>query len=116
MADDGSKNPCLNKGVRTAAQQKIASVLLCEIYPVANPRKISVIQKDEHGRVLVDIRTRDVTDTGTKSAELGGEVVYRSERYHAIHAYLPLDALEKLAETPAVRSIHPTALATTNHR
>jgi len=116
MAEDPSDNPCLNKQARTAAQQKIASVLLCEIYPSANPRRLSAIQKDGQGRVLVDIRTRDVASTEEKTTELGGEVVYRSERYHAIHAYLRFDALEKLAEAPEVRAIHPAAPATTNPR
>jgi len=116
MAEDPVQGPCLNKAARTAAQKKIASALLCEMYPAGNAHKVSPIQKDDEGRVLVDIRTRDLASTGARIAELGGKVTYRSERYHAIHAYLPLKGLEDLAEMAEVRAIQPVAVATTNPR
>ncbi len=116
MAEDSSKNPCLNKEVRTPAQRKIASMLLCEIYPTEAGRKIEVLQKDKEGRVLVDVRTRDVAATMTKIADLGGKVTYHSERHSTAQAYMPLDVVEKLAEFEEVKTIRPKSTATANPR
>lgn len=116
VAQEPSQSPCTNKQVRTAAQKKIASLLLCELYPTQGPRRLDSIEKDETGRVLVDVRTTDLSQTVTKVVELGGEVTYQSERHHTIQAWVPMNRIEDIAELPAVRAIQPRSAATTNPR
>ena len=106
-------SPCRDKSVRTPAQRKISSQLLCALYPpeakAAKPR----LRTDDEGRVLVDIRAIVTDKLVACVSKLGGKVVSHSERYHSILAYVALDKLEKIAGWRQVKAIRPAAEAIT---
>ena len=69
---------------------------------------------DDAGRVLVDI-TADVSQVLLdRITALGGSVVDSFERYRAVRARLPTEALEALAAEDAVSRIEPADVAVTN--
>jgi len=108
------------KAARTPAQRKIASSLLYaksgrfDAQLAANAssgREIkSLSQVDPQGRVLVDIRG-DMSAVGAQIETLGGSAV--EVRSNGARAWMPLDAMEKLASEPAVKTIRPAYLAST---
>ena len=108
------------KQSRTAAQQKIDSQLLYEIYRARGeaaqknvPPGKTTVKVDRKGRALVDVRA-DVTPALRKAiGTIEGTIVSTSGKYHSIVAWIPLLKLEHLAEDPSVRAIVPAAEATT---
>jgi subtilisin-like proprotein convertase family protein len=108
------------KAVRTPAQRKIASALLyarsgrfADAAEAKDPaaRITSLTQPDAKGRMLVDIKG-DVD--GAAVTALGGEIVGSSKAHHTTRAWLPLDQLDALAASPAVRTIRPALQAKTS--
>jgi hypothetical protein len=109
------------KETRTAAQQKIDSQLLYEIYRKRGqavekqvPPAATLVRIDAKGRALVDIRARVTPALISRVKRRGGSIVSTSTEYHSIIARVPLLELERLANDPAVRAISPAAEATTN--
>lgn len=110
------------KAVRTPAQRKISSQLLYAAsgkfrdatQPMRDPAKqiTSLAQTDSRGRVLVDI-AGDVTDAEVSA--LGGSLVGASKVHRTARAWMPLDRLEQLASSSAVRAVRPALTATTMH-
>ncbi|MDE0191733.1 MAG: fibronectin type III domain-containing protein [Gammaproteobacteria bacterium] len=99
------------KARRTPAQRKIGSVLLDAVRDPTVPLGLDV---DDAGRVLVDI-TADVSQALLDRINvLGGSVVDSVERYRAVRARLPSEALEALAAEDAVSRIEPADIAATN--
>ena len=108
------------KAQRTPAQRKVSSQLLdarltqrrkLTAAGIAHLPATDADTKDEG--VKVDIRA-DVTPAVLKRIEaLGGAVINSVERYRAIRARLPLQAVETLAELEAVKSIRTADKAVT---
>lgn len=106
--------------MRTAAQQKLDSQLLYEIYRKrgqAREKKVppgaTRVRIDAKGRALVDIRALVTPALIAKVQKTGATIVSTSTEYHSIIAHVPLLQLERLASEPAVRAISPPADATT---
>ena len=100
-----------DKARRTPAQRKIGSLLLDALRDPAVPRGLDL---DDAGRVLVDI-TADVSQVLLdRITALGGSVVDSFERYRAVRARLPAEALEALAAEDAVSRIEPADVAVSN--
>ena len=109
-----------DKRSRTAAQQKINSRLLSEIYRVRGepppkdlPSGRSPVKLDEKDRAFVDVRADVAPALERTIRDLGGTIVSTSARYHSIVAWIPLLKLEQLATDEAVISIMPVAEAAT---
>lgn len=109
------------KEARTAAQRKINSQLLYEIYRrrgVAAQKGIppgpTDVRIDRAGRALVDVRADVTPAIEKKIRDLGGVVVSQSGRDQSIIARIPILRLERLAGDPRVRAIEPAAEAMTN--
>ena len=109
------------KEARTAAQGKINSQILYEIYRRRGnavrkgvPPGPTGVDVDARGRALVDVRA-EVTPALQKTIRsLGGVILSSSPAYHSIIARVPLLRLERLAGGSAVRFIEPMARATTH--
>ena len=108
------------KETRTAAQQKIDSRLLYEIYRKRGqaeeknvPPDSTRVRLDKADRALVDIRAVVTPALIAKVKKTGATIVSSSTQYHSIVARVPLLQLERLAGDPAVRAISPAADATT---
>ena len=108
------------KETRTAAQQKIDSRLLYEIYRKRGqaeaknvPPDATRVRLDKSDRALVDIRAAVTPALIAKVKKSGGTVVSSSAQYHSIIARVPLLQLERLAGDPSVRAISPAADAST---
>jgi hypothetical protein len=108
------------KDARTAAQQKIDSRLLYEIYRKRGqaaeknvPPGPTGVRLDGSDRALVDIRASVTPALIALVKKSGAAIVSSSTRYHSIIARVPLLQLERLAGDPAVRAISPAAEATT---
>jgi hypothetical protein len=106
---------------RTAAQRKIGSQLLHEIYRSRGqaveknvPPGETGVKIDQKGRALVDVRAEVTQALEKKVASLGSTIVSTSSEYRSIIAWIPLLKLEELAKDPAVRAIVPAAEAMTN--
>lgn len=105
------------KNARTAEQKKIDSRLLLELRRQRGEALVqalpSTLRRFEgvaaDGTVLVDLQA-DV-DPGLlfRIDSLGGEVEGSWPRFDSLRVRLPLDRLEALAESSAVRSIRPAA-------
>jgi hypothetical protein len=117
----GAQRPVASeKERRTAAQQKIDSQLLYEIYRAeGSDRQKNVppgntgVKIDSRKRALVDVRA-DVTPNLEKAlVRSGATIVSTSREYHSIIAWIPLLKLERLAKDRTVRSIAPAPEATT---
>jgi hypothetical protein len=114
------ERPTTEKGSRTAAQQKISSQLLYEIYrlrgeapPKDIPSRGSIVKLDEKGRAFVDVRAVVTPTLERTIGILGGTIVLTAGQYHSILAWIPLLKLEQLAGDEAVISIMPAPEATT---
>ena len=108
------------KDSRTAAQQKIDSQILQEIYRKRGqaaekqvPPGPTLVRIDDKGRALVDVRVKVSSDTLNLVKRRGGSIVSSSPQYDSIIARVPLLEIERLAANPAVRAIVPAAEATT---
>jgi hypothetical protein len=108
------------KQTRTAAQQKIDSRLLYEIYRKRGqagekgvPPDATRVDLDKHDRALVDIRAVVTPALLANVKKTGATIVSSSTKYRSIIARVPLLQLERLAGDPAVRAISPAAEATT---
>ncbi len=108
------------KELRTAAQQKIDSQLLYEIYRKRGqaeeknvPPDATRVRLDKNDRALVDIRAVVTPALLAKVKKSGATIVSSSTQYHSIIAHVPLLQLERLAGDAAVRAISPAAEATT---
>ena len=104
------------KAARTPAQQKIGSHLiyagkLSRGEPIASHMQSLPlrVRTDAGSRALVDISATVNQTVIEKIAELGGTVLTSLPRYRAIHAWLPLGAMEELAALPDVTAIRPAA-------
>ena len=109
------------KEARTAAQRKINSQLLYEIYRrrgEAEKRGIPAgptdVRIDKDGRALVDVRAEVTPAMEKKVRDAGGAVISTSSRDQSIIARIPILKLERLADDPAVHAIEPAAEAITN--
>ena len=109
------------KEARTAAERKINSQLLYEIYRrrgVADKKRIppgpTDVRIDKAGRALVDVRADVTPAIEKKIRELGGIIVSTSGRDQSIIARIPILKLERLAADSRVRAIEPAAEAITN--
>jgi hypothetical protein len=101
-----------DKASRTAAQNKIASPLLMAIdrarRHTASSRP-STLRIDASNRALVEIRADVTIPLKQKIDALGGTVVATAPAYRSTTAWVPLLALEHLAEEPAVQAIAPSS-------
>jgi hypothetical protein len=109
------------KESRTPAQRKIDSQLLYEIYRLRGEAKQKqvpeeptlLVRFDAKRRALVDVRA-DVTPVLEKKlGKLGATIVSTSREYRSIIAWVPLLALERLADDRTVIAIQPAAQAKT---
>jgi len=106
------------KTARTAAQRKINSQLLYEIYRRRGeaerkgvPPGSTDVKIDGRGRALVDVRADVTAALQQKIRTYGGSVISTSQESHSIIARVPLLRLERLAADPSVRFIEPAAEA-----
>lgn len=113
--------PNQEKDQRTPEQQKIDSQLLYAIYQMRGeaeakgvPTEPIPLEKDDKGRVLVDIRAPVNKKILARIKKLGGTVVSSSDKDHSIIAYLPLEKLELIASSREVKFIAPKAQSMTN--
>jgi hypothetical protein len=120
VPDQGAPAAPSEKQTRTAAQQKIDSQLLYEIYRKrgqAGEKKVppdaTRVNLDKNDRALVDIRAVVTPALIAKVKQSGATILSSSAPYHSIIARVPLLQLERLAGDPAVRAISPAAEADT---
>jgi hypothetical protein len=68
---------------------------------------------DKQGRILVTMRTGDVSDTFQKTLlGLGADIQDVSDRYQSITLFVPLDQLTAIAKLPAVQNVQEELAAT----
>jgi hypothetical protein len=108
------------KDQRTAAQKKIDSQLLYEIYRLRGEAERKHVPPDPTGvkvdakrRALVDVRAELTSALRKRIESLGGTIVDTSAQYQSIVAWIPLLQLERVAGQPSVRFIQPAPEATT---
>ena len=109
------------KESRTPAQQKIDSHLLFEIYRLRGEAKqkqvpdepSTLVRVDAKKRALVDLRAEVTPALEKKLQKLGATIVSTSREYRSIIAWVPLLALERLADDRTVSAIQPAAQAQT---
>ena len=118
QAVSGQRRP--RRSAVPAAQQKIDSQLLYEIYRAeGSDRQKNVppgdtgVKIDSRGRALVDVRADVTPDLEKALVRSGATIVSTSREYHSIIAWIPLLKLEPLAKDRTVRSIAPAPEATT---
>ncbi len=109
------------KKSRTPQQKKIDSQLL---YALKQRRGQAItnevqtlevdVKVDNAGQTLVDIRADVTKELIRLIEEVGGEVVYSSERTSRLRARVPLESIERLAGLKEVKSIEPAVEATTH--
>jgi hypothetical protein len=116
----GAQPPPDEKAGRTAAQQKIDSQLLYEMYRARGeatrkhvPPGPTGVAIDREGRALVDIRADPAPRLLAAIRRRGGVVLSTSARDRSILARVPIKKLEALAADPAVQFIAPAPEATT---
>ena len=108
------------KSARSAAQRKINSQLLFEIYRRRGeaeqkgvPPGDTGVKIDGRGRALVDVRAEVTPALLDTIRGLGATIVSLSRGSQSIVARVPLLKLERLAANSAVRFIEPAADAIT---
>ena len=109
------------KRQRTLVQDKIDSQLLYAdkmnrglLIAEGVPTQRVDLDKDEQGRVFVDIKAEVSDGLLQYIAARSGKVVSSFPQYQAIRASIPLDGLEELAARAEVRFIQPAARALLN--
>jgi hypothetical protein len=115
-----SQRATSEKSERTAAQQKINSQLLYEIYRRRGeaerkgvPPGDTGVKIDARGRALIDVRAEVTAALQRKIRSYGGTILSTAREAHSIIARVPLLRLERLAADPSVRFIEPAAEAIT---
>lgn len=110
------------KANRTPAERKVESNLLYAVREQAGrpavpgaPALRSQLPVEAE-LVEVDVDARIGADLLDAVEALGGEVVSAHERFDALRARLPIDAVVPLAERPEVDGVRPADRATTNRR
>ena len=112
------------KETRTSDQQKLDSQLwyalqasrgqtvsgVSDVYASA----VDTVGATSSGVVRVDISAAVSDDLLNQIAAVGGSVSFSSAADGIVHAAVPLTSIESLAANPDVRSIAPTAQASTN--
>jgi hypothetical protein len=100
------------KATWSEAQQKIDSQLLLEAKRVQGhslfqtlPQLQPRVEVRRDGRVEVDIRAEVTAFVLSRIEDLGGRIVHSAPQHRGIRAWMPLAALESLAEDPEVHSI-----------
>jgi hypothetical protein len=117
VALSGASAPQVSeKEGRTAAQQKIDSQLLYEIYRARGeaeqkgvPPGETGVRIDTRGRALVDVRAPVTAALDRAIRRVGGVVLSSTSSHQSIIARIPLLKLETLAAEPSVRFIVPAA-------
>jgi hypothetical protein len=106
------------KAARTPVQKKIDSQLLFagkmnRNEPIAKGiDKMAVdLDRDETGRVLVDLKADVSEDLLGEIQERGGKILSSLAEYKAVRAAVPLDEIENLGERADVRFIAPASRA-----
>jgi len=106
---------------RTAEQKKIDSQLLYAIYQMRGeaqakgvPTEPIPLERDDRGRVLVDVRAVVSKKILSRIQKLGGKIISTSKKDDSIIAYLSLGKLEALAQSKEVTFIAPKGQAVTN--
>ncbi|MEI6196050.1 MAG: hypothetical protein WCS42_17150, partial [Verrucomicrobiota bacterium] len=106
---------------RTPTQEKIASQLLYADkirrgIPVAEgvPTQRVNLDRDNQGRVLVDIKAEVTQPLLQRIAVLGGRVISSFPEYRAIQAGVPLSEIENLAAQKEVAFIQPVVHSMNN--
>lgn len=109
------------KSSRTPVQQKIDSQLIYAEkmrrgLPIAEgvPAQRIDLDKDEKGRVVVDIDARVSDDLLLSIQTLGGNVVNSFPQFHSVRACLPMENIEKLATRPEVKFVQSAVRAMNN--
>lgn len=116
------------KAARTPAQRKISSQLLyaksnkfaalkkpLSKGETAKPNELrSLMQFDDQGRVLCDIKGDVDAGLANQIEIAGGTVVVTSSAHRSARAWLPLATLDALAEKQIVTAIRPAFSARTN--
>lgn len=122
-ASSGAGGRLPDQSSRTPAQRKLDSPLLQEIArrqgtPAVAPngRRTSIVQIDQDGRALVDVRAPVTPQLQDTIRALKGTVVSTSARYDSTIAWLPVLQLEALAGDPAIVSIIAATKPLTNPR
>jgi len=105
----------------TPAQQKMGSDLVFAAMAARNDLAIASFNTvipgastDNTGRVVVDISGNVTTTLMNAISSVGGTVLNQSTQWNRIHASLPLNALETVAEQPDVNSIQSAPRARVN--
>jgi subtilisin-like proprotein convertase family protein len=116
------------KAARTPAQRKISSQLLyaksnkfaalqkpLRKGETAKPNELrSLMQFDDRGRVLCDVKGDVDAGLASQIEIAGGTVVVTSSAHRSARAWLPLETLDALAEKQIVTAIRPAFSARTN--
>lgn len=104
------------KASRTEAQKKLATPLVYEVRELKKdlamrdlPRLPYPYQKDSSSRVEVDLRAEVNPALLAAIEQEGGSVVSSFPQYRAVRAFVPLAALERLAERPEITHIAPAS-------
>jgi Subtilase family/Divergent InlB B-repeat domain len=102
------------KSQRTPVQQKINSQLLYadkmsrgESIAEGVPTQRLNLDRDDQGRILVDIKAEVTQSLLQRITVLGGNVINSYPEYHAIQAGIPLSKIENLAAQKEVAFIQP---------
>jgi hypothetical protein len=120
--NDQKTSTSSEKDTRTAAQRKINSQVLYEIYRLRGsaaqkgiPPGKTDVRIDARGRAFVDVRAVPVNGALEKKIRsLGGTIVSVAVEHNSILAWIPLLRLEQLAEDRNIRFIEPAAESTTH--
>ena len=109
------------KSQRTPIQQKIDSHLLYadkmqrgELIAEGVPTQRLNLDRDNQGRILVDIKADVTQSLLQRIAALGGDVINSYPEYRAIQAGIPLSEIENLAAQKEVAFIRPVVHAMQN--
>jgi subtilisin-like proprotein convertase family protein len=105
------------------AQRKIASSLIYAkndrfaeaLKETKDPKNqiTSLIERNERGQVLVDVKGSDAEAVSKQIESLGGTVVGVSMTHVGVRAWMDLGSLQSLADNDAVRHIRPAFMAAT---
>ncbi len=65
----------------------------------------STFMKNDKGQIAVDIQAKITPELLTKIKQIGGEIIFSSEKNNFIQVYVPLLELDRLTESTDVKSI-----------
>lgn len=111
------------KAARKPAERKISSALLymksdrfAESLKVTKDPKdqiLPLIDRNEKGQVLVDLKVSDVDSVSSNITKSGGSVVAASGNHRSVRAWVDLAELDGLAASDSVKHIRPAFQAVT---